>query len=174
MSAAVLSRQPAGVPTGGQFAPVSHPEPVLTLVADWERPLAPRVTEDDRILYTHHHCEQLAWALHETTGWPYAAVTDGYDANTGTHGWLHVGVCTPDGNVLDVEGVHAPDTVLDTYGESSEDEDGDAWLAITPDLAALSVLPGEKLDEFDDDARSRARRVAAALLAANPNAAIAS
>jgi hypothetical protein len=72
----------------------------------------------------------LADELHARTGWPVVALGDGAD---GVVGWVHAGVVTPAGLVLDVEGLHEPQdwaerwgAAADAYGEDHEDYDSDA------------------------------------------------
>ena len=160
---AVQARQPAGVPTGGRFAASPRDEPAVSLSTPTDsrcKPLAPGVTDDDRDYYSNHHCEQLAWALHEATGWPYAAVCDGYDESSGRFGWLHQAVMAPGGKVLDVDGLRDVDDVLDAYGGWSTDGGSDPWLVVenNPEKFAGTEPPtGAEMD--------RARRVADAVLA---------
>lgn len=125
-------------------------------------PLAPGVSEANRERYTHRDCQQLAIALHEATGWPYAAVCDGYSEELDTYGWMHMGVVTPDGFFLDVEGAHIVDDILSQYCELSEHEDGDAWLIESVRPEQFAGMPDAKMtaDDF-----AEANRVGAAVLA---------
>lgn len=126
-------------------------------------PLAPGISEADRDRYTSRHCHQLAWSLHEATGWPYAAVCDGYAQETDTFGWMHMGVMAPSGQVLDVEGLQDIDDVLEAYGDLSEAEDGDSWLEVTDRMEKFTVVIA---NEMPPDDVIEATRVAGALLAA--------
>jgi len=153
----------------GRFGTMPRPEPTTTLaryadveVCDW--PLAAGLTEDDRDYYTSEHCEQLAFAMHEATGWPYAAVIDGQDEASGTYGYLHVGVMRPDGNFLDVEGPQDSDSVLEQYGDGSEHENGESWLVVLDNIGQLGIKPDRDIPQ---DARDRARDVATTVLAAD-------
>lgn len=163
MSSTLQARQPAGAPTGGQFAATARTEAPVSLDYPADPPLPPGVTEEDRDYYSNQNCQELAWALHEQTGWPYAAVCDGYSEEAGQFGWLHQGVMAPGGKVLDVNGYRDVDDVLDAYGDASDAEDGDSWLVVenNPGKFAGTETPTGPQAE-------RARRAAAALLAFHP------
>lgn len=153
----------------GRFGTMPNSEPTTTLprygdVEVCDSPLAAGVSEDDRDLYTHEHCERFAWAMHEATGWPYAAVIDGQDESSGVYGYIHVGAMRPDGNFLDVEGPRDSDSVLEQYGDASEHEDGESWLVILDNIGRLGIKPDRDIPQ---EARDRARDVAAAVLAAD-------
>jgi hypothetical protein len=166
MSLQATARQPEGAPrsAGGQFAPTARGESDVHIDNLEDLPLAPGVSEDDRVLYTHVHCEQLAWALHQATGWPYAAVADEHNEQADTYGWIHLGVMAPGGQVLDVEGLHDVDDVLDAYGYGSQADDGDSWLVVSDRLGQFGVLPDQEMSPADVE---RATRVAGHLLAAH-------
>lgn len=70
---------------------------------------------DDQLIerYTQRDCEQLAITLSQLTGWPVVVVSDGQTENF--IGYIHAGVLTPRGTVLDVQGEHEPDEWLDHY-----------------------------------------------------------
>jgi hypothetical protein len=153
----------------GRFGTMPSAESGTTLTVDAPEtfgglPLAPGVTRQDADLYTSSNCQQLAFAMHEATGWPYAAVVDGRDEKTGAYGWIHVGVMRPDGNFLDVEGAQDVDSVLDQYGDLSEHEDGESWLVIVSNLKELHL---DLARDFPPEDQDRARAVAAAVLAAD-------
>lgn len=57
------------------------------------------VDADTREFFTAGCCHMLAGALHELTGWPLIALHREHDDH-----WLHVGVETPDGRFLDING----------------------------------------------------------------------
>lgn len=160
MTSTLQARQPAGAPTGGQFAATARTEAPVTLDYPADPPLPPGVTEDDRDYYSNEHCEQLAWALHEQTGWPYAAMCDGYNQDAGQFGWLHQAVMAPGGKVLDVNGYRDVDHFLDAYAELSDAEDGDSWLVVDENPAKFAGTEPPTGPDAD-----RARRVAAALIA---------
>jgi hypothetical protein len=66
--------------------------------------LRPGVVNDDAIeFFSWGYCWLLAAALREVTGWPYGLVErqrpDGWE-------WTHVGVITPTGRMLDIQGDH--------------------------------------------------------------------
>lgn len=155
------TRQPAGAPTGGQFAPTARPEPAVSFDYPPDPPLPPGVTEDDRVYYSSQHCEQLAQALHDATGWPFAAVCDGYDQASDRFGWVHLAVMAPGGRVLDINGLHDPDDVIDQYGDWSDEDLEDVQLVI--DKTATRFAGATDPTTAED--RTRAGRVASALLA---------
>lgn len=123
-------------------------------------PAAPGITADDVDYYTRRHCEQLALAIHATTGWKFVAVCDNYDPDLGKYGWIHMGVLDPDGRVLDIEGPQDPHTVLDTYAIWSESADGGVDLVIADDTSQFPLG-----DPPAHDQELRASRVASLLLA---------
>lgn len=68
-------------------------------------------------------CDVLADALHALTGWPVVVVGDGH---AGQVGWVHAGVQSPEGLIVDALGRHEPldwldcwAPVVDAYGEGN-------------------------------------------------------
>lgn len=66
-------------------------------------------------------CDVLSDALHALTGWPVVVVGDG---DAGQVGWVHAGVQSPEGLILDAVGRYQPSDwldcwapVVDAYGE---------------------------------------------------------
>lgn len=58
--------------------------------------------EPDVRRFTEGDCHYLARALQKLTGWPIYA----FDSNYHDEGDLHAFVKTPDGRILDIEGLH--------------------------------------------------------------------
>lgn len=141
---ALTARQPAGTPTGGQFAATARTEAQTDLLA--ERRAAPftpyggehdgytatkGVTEGQVEDFTHNACGVLAAEMSRRTGWPVVVV--GADPEYSQVGWFHAGVRRPDGRIIDVEGswdeaswVDQYAETVDAYGQDEHDDwDGD-------------------------------------------------
>jgi hypothetical protein len=73
----------------------------------------PPLSDADDDTFTGGYCHRLAQALHERTGWPQVVVSDGPD---GQVGWVHAGVRTPSGEILDVRGLHTEDDWAEEWG----------------------------------------------------------
>lgn len=82
-------------------------------------------------VFTCGDCWVLARTLHRKTGWDYIY------ASTENGGWAHVGVITPDGKVLDIEGL----------------SDRERWSAQWGALSLLQTQEGifEEVDPMWDD-----------------------
>lgn len=69
-------------------------------------------------------CGALAIALHDATGWPIVAITDAhnvYGEDAGGGSALHWTVRTPEGLLLDVDGLHTTEELVSEY-EGDADE----------------------------------------------------
>lgn len=92
-----------------------------------------------RTAFFHGACAALAIALHDETGWPIVAVTDHdneYDGRMGMGGSaMHWLVRRPDGALIDFDGAHTPEEILEAYHD--EADDGIAALATTTREDAL-------------------------------------
>lgn len=140
-------RQPRGVPIGGQFAEDvrSYADVHLQDLAGPEPDhLPPGVTEADDALFTGGQCQVLADAISAETGWEVVVLSDGPD---GVVGWVHAGVRTPSGTIVDVRGEHDEfhwldqrAEVADAYGEEHDDYDG----------GDIAVHPGTDHGWLDD------------------------
>lgn len=76
------------------------------------------ITRDAVEEFTHRSCYQLAQALCGLSGWRAMAVAaDQGDGATPELDWVHVGVLTPSGKILDVEGVRDVDEWLSHWGD---------------------------------------------------------
>jgi hypothetical protein len=127
--------------------------------------LSPGVIDDAaRTAFHNGHCLALARALAEQTGWPVVAHLSrpgdlmferGMDGSTiaadlPTEVWadafVHALVETPDGMLLDIDGLHDPDE----YRQSAYDSYGTVAIAyVEPDLLerALDDAHGQRFDE---------------------------
>ena len=91
-----------------------------------------------RQAFKYGACSALAIVLHDATGWPIIAITDHHNVHdidgekvAGGGSALHWCVRTPSGQLLDVDGLHDPDEILEFYhGDADENDDGDPEAAI--------------------------------------------
>lgn len=77
-------------------------------------------------------CGALALALHEKTGWPLIAVTDSHNVAEGRAGGgsaLHYAVRTPEGLLLDVDGLHSTESLIERF--SADADEGEAAAGVT-------------------------------------------
>lgn len=74
--------------------------------------IASSFDEDTIDSYTSGDCYILARVLHELGLGELVVVTDGADR------WSHMAVRTPEGYILDVEGINDPSITLTNYGQS--------------------------------------------------------
>lgn len=124
-------RQRPGTPIGGEFAQEVRPYADTQLLDPDVEPkpdLPPGVTEDDDALFTRGQCHALADAISARTGWEVVVLSDGPD---GVVGWVHAGVRTPNGTIVDVRGEHDEldwldqwAEMVDSYGEKHDAYDG--------------------------------------------------
>lgn len=122
-----------------------------------------------REVFTNEHCAVLADALHARTGWPIVAMGDGPD---GVVGWVHAGVLTPGGLIVDVDGLHEPadwaerwGDYVDSFGRDDLDYD---WEAVWVYNAAAFGWTGEGTrfaPETPVDVAGHASRATEAILA---------
>lgn len=69
-------------------------------------------------------CDILAVALHDATGWPIVAVTDAHNVCEGVAcmgSKMHWMVRHPSGRLLDVDGLHDEQDVIDEYAFDADD-----------------------------------------------------
>ena len=124
------------------------------------------ITDDDVDWFSHGHCVDLAVALHERTGWPFAVVADGNDVE-GVTPWVHIGVQRPDGAIVDVNGASDPDEWTEEWGSFAaecNDDFTETGLVVEADPALLGF------DALEVEVRQgadlgRSVRVAIAVLA---------
>lgn len=71
-------------------------------------------------------CGALAIAIHDATGWPIMAVTDHHnvfdDGKAGGGSALHWTVQRPDGMLVDVDGAHTAESLIEEYKWEADDE----------------------------------------------------
>lgn len=79
------------------------------------------ITRDAVEEFTCESCHYLAWTISGLTGWQMMAVAadQSADDEEPDYAWVHVGVLTPDGNILDVEGVRDLDEWLNHWGDDA-------------------------------------------------------
>jgi hypothetical protein len=74
-------------------------------------------------------CASLAYAIHETTGWPIIGITDSHNAHDGVLGGgssLHWGVQHPSGQFLYIDGLRGLDDVVESYNADADADDQEA------------------------------------------------
>jgi hypothetical protein len=158
-----MSFDPAQHPrdTSGQFSEKIGTSPELALAPAIKFQQSP-LSESDVEDFTGGDCNHLAHRLHERLGWePVIITTDG-------HGWTHVGVRSPEGYVIDAEGISDGEHILnsDEYLDNfSDDEleasDGEVFLAEMP--SAERDFIAKEYETYED--RERVERVAEQLVA---------
>lgn len=75
-------------------------------------------------VFTLGGCGALAIALHDATGWPIAAITDHdnvFGDRAGGGSALHWTVRHPSGRLLDVDGLHDADDLVERYDGEADD-----------------------------------------------------
>lgn len=81
-------------------------------------------------------CGALAIAIHDATGWPIVAITDAHNVHDGKAGGgsaMHWTVRRPDGMLVDVDGAHSPEELVEEYGPEADDEEAAAGLSTRAD-----------------------------------------
>lgn len=74
--------------------------------------------------FLHGACGALTMALHDETGWPIVAITDHHNVYDGVSGWgsaLHWAVEHPNGQLIDIEGLHDPEELVEQYHDEADD-----------------------------------------------------
>lgn len=64
--------------------------------------------------FTYGDCWALAEAMSQQSGYPVVSVSGA------ERGWVHAGVLLPSGEVLDAEGVHAPETWKQVWADKQQ------------------------------------------------------
>ncbi len=103
-------------------------EPAPTYRVNQYLTLPVGITEADHEEYRYDRCGQLAFVLHERTGWPVFVFADGYDWDNPPSfpGWVHAGLQTPDDRFLDISGVTDWGPQWDKWVGYVEEEAGEA------------------------------------------------
>jgi hypothetical protein len=82
--------------------------------------------------FTYGACAALALAFHDRFAWPLIAVTDAHNIHAdhaGAGSALHYMVRHPSGKLLDVDGFHTDDEIIERY--EGDADDGEAGIGIT-------------------------------------------
>lgn len=70
-------------------------------------------------------CGALAIAIHDATGWPIVAITDHHnvfeDGTAGGGSALHWTVRRPDGMLVDIDGAHSAEELVEEYHGEADD-----------------------------------------------------
>lgn len=78
-----------------------------------------------RRAFKYGGCGALALALHDATGWPIVAITDHHnvfeDRQAGGGSALHWTVRHPDGRLIDIDGAHDHDELVEAYHGDADD-----------------------------------------------------
>lgn len=106
--------------------------------------LAPGVLDEyARGAFKYGACGALAIAMHDALGWPIVAITDAHnvfeDGQAGGGSALHWTVRAPDGKLVDVDGAHAEDDLVDEYMFDADDEEAAAGISCRADCAEWYV-----------------------------------
>jgi hypothetical protein len=88
-------------------------------------------------------CGALAIALHDVKGWPVVAITDSHnvfeDGTAGGGSALHWAVQRPDGMLVDVDGAHTAEELVEEYGGEADDGMAAAGLSTREDVVEWYV-----------------------------------
>ena len=77
-----------------------------------------------RHTFKYGACGALAIALHQATGWPIVAITDHHNVENGQVGGgsaLHWAVRRPDGRLIDIDGPHNEEDLVNEYHGEADD-----------------------------------------------------
>lgn len=80
--------------------------------------------------FTGGACAALAAAIHQETGWPLVMITDAHnvvDHKAGGGSALHWAVQLRDGRLLDVDGPHDTDDLIERYDGEGDDDGAVDW-----------------------------------------------
>ncbi|WP_251151388.1 hypothetical protein [Cellulosimicrobium sp. Marseille-Q4280] len=167
-----VDREQAGAISDARAGEVA--DLLLAEHGDAARADVPPVNDADDTTFTGGYCHRLAQALHERTGWPQVVIADGPN---GVVGWVHAGVRTPSGQILDVRGLHSEDdwaeewgSTVDAYGHDMPEEAGydgdDVWVYPADQFDWTPEKGwGEPDGGHDESTEKRAAQVADLLIA---------
>jgi hypothetical protein len=83
-------------------------------------------------------CGALALAIHDATGWPIVAITDHHnvfeDGTAGGGSALHWTVRRPDGMLIDVDGAHTAQELVEEYDGEADDHQAAAGRSTRADV----------------------------------------
>jgi hypothetical protein len=81
-------------------------------------------------IFKYGGCGGLAIAMHDELGWPIVAITDAHnvfeDGTAGGGSAMHWTVRAPDGKLVDVDGAHDPEDLVEEYMWDADDEEAAA------------------------------------------------
>ncbi|MEU7857863.1 hypothetical protein [Nonomuraea sp. NPDC049141] len=104
----LLTEYACGAPFHQVTVPVTMDRPSFR--GQTEFTLRPGTVTDDAVeLFGYAHCQALAGAMHELTGWPFAWFERCKD---GQWAFTHAGVVTPSGLMLDIHGLRTPEQAM--------------------------------------------------------------
>jgi len=121
------------------------------------------VTPGDIRKYKQWACGDLALALHEKTGYPLVVLS--YDDGSGSRdNWVHAAVQTPEGKILDVEGLKTKQETIDEWSAEITKDKGSSprWRKVTPRFLT-SGSNGQPKYESDANARRVASLISESL-----------
>jgi hypothetical protein len=87
-------------------------------------------------VFSYGGCGALAIAIHHATGWPIVAVTDAhnvYDGRAGGGSAMHWLVQHSSGKLLDIDGLHDPEEMVERYRYDADDEEAAVGIASLAD-----------------------------------------
>ena len=88
-------------------------------------------------------CGALAIAMHDALGWPIVAITDAHnvfeDGRAGGGSAMHWAVKRPDGMIVDIDGAHDPDDLVDRYHAEADDEEAAIGISTRADVVEWYV-----------------------------------
>lgn len=88
-------------------------------------------------------CGALAIAMHDELGWPIVAITDAHnvfeDGTAGGGSAMHWVVRAPDGKLVDIDGAHDEDDLVEEYMYDADDEEAAAGLSSRADCVEWYV-----------------------------------
>jgi hypothetical protein len=105
--------------------------------------LTPGVLDEyARRVFKYGACGALAIAMHDATGWPIVAITDAhnvYDGRAGGGSALHWAVRRPDGKLIDIDGAHEAEALVEEYSPEADDGAAAAGISSRADAAEWYV-----------------------------------
>jgi hypothetical protein len=92
-----------------------------------------------RRIFKYGGCGALAIAIHDATGWPIVAITDSHnvfeDGTAGGGSALHWTVRRPDGKLIDIDGAHSPEDLVEEYNSEADEGQAAAGISTREDAA---------------------------------------
>lgn len=98
-------------------------------------------------IFKYGGCGALAIAIHRATGWPIVAITDAHnvfdDGKAGGGSAMHWTVQHPSGKLLDIDGLHDPDNLVNEYHFEADDDLAAAGISTEADALEWYEEQGE-------------------------------